>query len=565
MDAKTKINQYRERLDKTLACDNLTDEKTIRTIVKTRLLQSPGSGNQVKGDVTDFLEKRTKELTDFLGMLRSASPSDERNSRASGASNAEWKVKQDDEECRIMYREGPAGTPFHVLLAEGYLDGPVDACLCVAWETTLYKKWWPQFNYPTFKVISSRCVHKVGAGEQISVVRLKAPWPLSVRQALLHYYEFEFFQEDLVVVKVKTIDDVERDGGFYGITNDLIPESKDAVRIDLVGGLVIQKVNNERCYFRSIFNVDIKLDFVPPSLINFIARQLIGNGFKLCQKTMAAIAKGDKDFSKALEDPMYERIRQAIHFPGTEKVQEPKIVEINEGKSVGEDGSLMKTSESDASGRGHDVDIGKDSTLADSPPDSLDEDLNAVSEIKEISILAETTKLKDDNARKPQLSSYKVAENFNRLYGRGVCPRPEVEQALGTLDRVIKAVRELHISSGADKRCLEVVRQKPTEIDLHQLTSTAPRDVKSGFTAGNLETSVIERKSTDSHQESLPANATAITAEKARLAENVTNNIANIGQNVNGIYERSVENVKLARHRNPNTVCLCWPYNPRKR
>lgn len=30
--------------------------------------------------------------------------------------------------------------------------------------------------------------------------------------------------------------------------------------------------------------MDIKLDFMPPSLINFISRQLIGNGHKLYQK-----------------------------------------------------------------------------------------------------------------------------------------------------------------------------------------------------------------------------------------------------------------------------------------
>jgi len=30
--------------------------------------------------------------------------------------------------------------------------------------------------------------------------------------------------------------------------------------------------------------MDIKVDFVPPSLINFISRQLIGNGFRLYQK-----------------------------------------------------------------------------------------------------------------------------------------------------------------------------------------------------------------------------------------------------------------------------------------
>lgn len=35
---------------------------------------------------------------------------------------------------------------------------------------------------------------------------------------------------------------------------------------------------------RTIANMDIKLDFVPPSLINFISRQLVGSGFRLYQK-----------------------------------------------------------------------------------------------------------------------------------------------------------------------------------------------------------------------------------------------------------------------------------------
>lgn len=39
-------------------------------------------------------------------------------------------------------------------------------------------------------------------------------------------------------------------------------------------------------FCRTIANMDIKLDFVPPSLINFISRQLIGNGFKLYQKVI---------------------------------------------------------------------------------------------------------------------------------------------------------------------------------------------------------------------------------------------------------------------------------------
>lgn len=38
------------------------------------------------------------------------------------------QVKQDTEEFRVMYREGPEGTPFHTLLVEGYVDGPLDVC-----------------------------------------------------------------------------------------------------------------------------------------------------------------------------------------------------------------------------------------------------------------------------------------------------------------------------------------------------------------------------------------------------------------------------------------------------
>jgi hypothetical protein len=36
--------------------------------------------------------------------------------------------------------------------------------------------------------------------------------------------------------------------------------------------------------FRATYNMDIKLDFVPASLINFVSRQLVASGHKLFQK-----------------------------------------------------------------------------------------------------------------------------------------------------------------------------------------------------------------------------------------------------------------------------------------
>ncbi|RVW23612.1 hypothetical protein CK203_095820 [Vitis vinifera] len=63
---------------------------------------------------------------------------------------------------------------------------------------------------------------------------------------------------------------------------------------------------------RTIANMDIKLDFVPPSLINFISRQLVGSGFRLYQKIVSSASEGNEDFHEALGGPLYTRIREAL-------------------------------------------------------------------------------------------------------------------------------------------------------------------------------------------------------------------------------------------------------------
>ncbi|KAF5798892.1 hypothetical protein HanXRQr2_Chr07g0298251 [Helianthus annuus] len=64
----------------------------------------------------------------FLSMLKSASGNAVESSKANEIPHGGWKIEQDNEDCRVMYKEGPAGTPFHKLLVEGYLDGPLDVC-----------------------------------------------------------------------------------------------------------------------------------------------------------------------------------------------------------------------------------------------------------------------------------------------------------------------------------------------------------------------------------------------------------------------------------------------------
>lgn len=95
---------------------------------------------------------------------------------------------------------------------------------------------WPQSTIPTFKILSAECLQKTRIGEQLSLVRfvqpapskkkktfnalyhfwmlifhwileerVKVSWPLSLREAIVHYYLFEYFQDDLIVVLTNSV------------------------------------------------------------------------------------------------------------------------------------------------------------------------------------------------------------------------------------------------------------------------------------------------------------------------------------------------------------------------
>ncbi|KAF7052167.1 hypothetical protein CFC21_060303 [Triticum aestivum] len=106
----------------------------------------------------------------------------------------------------------------------------------------------------------------------------------------------------------------------HGFTIDGIPEAGDTIRMDVVGGFVLQRITKERSFFRAVANMDIKLDFVPPWLINFMSRQLIGSGHKLYQKAVSTVAACDEDYKQALRAPLYARIREYQHSADKAKV-----------------------------------------------------------------------------------------------------------------------------------------------------------------------------------------------------------------------------------------------------
>ncbi|KAG7028169.1 hypothetical protein SDJN02_09349 [Cucurbita argyrosperma subsp. argyrosperma] len=127
MEKRKRITQYREKLDKTLRSSDLTTKESVEALVSNQLRRL-NSKHETEGCNENVLRKRTAEVSNFLDMLRSASGNGNDSSRASEMEHHEWKVKHDDEEFRVMYREGPKGTPFHTLLVEGFVDGPVDIC-----------------------------------------------------------------------------------------------------------------------------------------------------------------------------------------------------------------------------------------------------------------------------------------------------------------------------------------------------------------------------------------------------------------------------------------------------
>lgn len=497
MRENSNISEYRNRLDKTLSSPDLTNVETLKILVKDQILNSSNIDSQEYID--RITEHRTKEVSNFLSMLRSASVNDE-GSKHGDSSHHSWKVKQDTEEFRVMYREGPEGTPFHTLLVEGYVDGPADVCLCISCEASLYPKWWPQTTVPTFKITSSQCVKKVRTGEQICLVRMKVSWPLSAREALVHFFEFDYFQDGLVVVLLNSLPDLESiDVSTHGFTQDGVPDAQDVVRIEVVGGFAIQKVSQNRSYFRTIANMDIKLDFVPPAFINFISRQLIGSGFKLYKKEVASISKGSTDFGKALKDPVYVRVREAL-FPKEVSVVDPEPeAQMNgmfhplEEQQVGED-EVRNTAE----------EVVNDNISNLQSEHSLVQDKSSYGEIEEIGEenLEESQGLDEDATESSNSPMNPSAKRFCPGNSK-VFVRTEVEQALRTLDKAISFIKEHrsddktnslpviaieesqdskkdaaeeHPASGADKVCNTNVTSAQPFIKQDLETSNEPRN-----------------------------------------------------------------------------------------
>ncbi|KAE8732683.1 Calcium-dependent protein kinase 1 [Hibiscus syriacus] len=252
-------------------------------------------------------------------------------------------------------------------------------------------------------------------------------------------YSFSYFREkdEGCVANNSYVSSIDK--AIHGFTNDTIPEAKDVVRIDLVGGFALQKVNDERSYFRTIANMDMKLDFVPPSLINFISRKLAGNGFKLYQKTVASVKKCDKDYRKALRDPLFSLIREAL-YTGNKSCDVLAVHELESEADILRKENLIGDTHYDTHDIGQEVHHANDQAVKTPLRKEQDTKRKAFGEIEEESEKSTYSEERFNAANKCSTNEFTDANGVNAK--RTIPIRPEVEDALRTLEKVISVARQ---------------------------------------------------------------------------------------------------------------------------
>ncbi|KAE8711145.1 hypothetical protein F3Y22_tig00110303pilonHSYRG00339 [Hibiscus syriacus] len=334
---------------------------------------------------------------------------------------------------------------------------------------------------------------------------MKVAWPMSAREALVHYFFFEYFQDDLIIVLVNMISDVSSiDKAIHGFSNDGIPEAKDVVRIDLVGDFALQKLNNEEAtlgpqyklqwsclqvleefIFRTsqnmsgrndricpvqclcgsklpimricgtIANMDMKLDFVPPSLINF--KRFSG---LQCLQTVASVTKCYEDYSKALGDPSFSLIREAFYTSD----KSGDVLEVHELESEADilrKENLIGGTHYDTHDIGLKVHHANDQSAETPLQKEHDTKRKAFSEIKEES---ERITYSEEGVKAANKCSTDEFSDANGVNAERTIPiRPEVEDALRTLEKVISVARQ----HGFNLRSNEDVNLKAEDEDVN--------------------------------------------------------------------------------------------------
>ncbi|KAL9254852.1 hypothetical protein AKJ16_DCAP11321, partial [Drosera capensis] len=463
-----KLDEYRKKLDKSLLAPSLVDEEILRMLVKKQILCS--ADDQPQGPIENLVNKRTPQVSTLLDMLRSGSENYVQSPRKPYAS---WKVKQDNENFRCMYREGPQGTPIHTLCLDGQADAPLDASICVrnischeiahsnpinglyvTYETSAYPIAFPDSR---FHKVTEEYYKKIRLGEQLSLMgfdfMLKLPWPLTRREILIQFSLLEYYEDGLVFVLFNTIsgkEDLCKETD--GFSNDELPKPDKAVRVGLLGGIAFQKVSETKSFLRLILDMDLTLNYVPQSAINFITGKLSGTAFKFYLKWVISILKEEAGQSKIMRNPMCLRIRDAL-YPNRSpnKVAETSTL-------LQDDSELHNDDCDDESSSVYESVIGwGDSVNSDDGDDAEGVDMSTSAMIENASkSLEDVTKAKTDHRQ-----VHHAETGF--LNNNKVQPSPLVGKTLGTLQEAVSSTQDGSArTENNESRQLVVETQKVT-------------------------------------------------------------------------------------------------------
>jgi hypothetical protein len=149
--------------------------------------------------------------------------------------------------------------------------------------------------------------------------------------------------------------------------------------------------------------------------------------------------KSDEDFSKALGDPLYTKIREALYSTNVSK----RSVEGKELKSdacILPEEHLIGSTQDDMRDTNPEVNITYHVSESE-PKNARVTDSKAFGEIEEEES-EESRHFDEDSKDIDQISTKEFIESSNVNGNRKILIRPEVEQALGTLEKVISMVRE---------------------------------------------------------------------------------------------------------------------------
>lgn len=179
---------------------------------------------------------------------------------------------------------------------------------------------------------------------------------------------------------------------------------------------------------------------------------------------MATVFDSDEDFKKALVDSMYDRIRQTLCSENkknnTTQIEEPSNIDQNLLNKDITEPSIYHLKEIVQ-------DLQKDSFASEMPQPG-----RTVSEGKKISFEIEEVESEEDGEK--EITNH--ASNHYVDYKRRFHVSPEVERALGTLEKVISLVREYRLKSpaGSSRSSSYAEEEEPEDAEEDSLEKSVP-------------------------------------------------------------------------------------------